>query len=73
MFIFFLIFISRESLFNLLSALYALLLVVIGAVLPVAEVFAEPVASGGFEVSVVSNREGKIQKQIQNNWFTILD
>ena len=37
--------------FNLLSALYALLLVVIGAVLPVAEVFADLVASGGFEVS----------------------
>ena len=31
--------------------MYALLLVVIGAVLPVAEVFADLVASGGFEVS----------------------
>ncbi len=40
----------RESLYNLLSALYALLLIVIGAVLPTAEVFSTSVARDGFEV-----------------------
>ncbi len=40
----------RESLFNVLSAVYALLLVVMGAVFPIAEVFADPVSPGGFEV-----------------------
>ena len=39
----------------MLSGLYALLLVIVGTVLPVAESIADPVSSGAFEVSHVVN------------------
>ncbi len=42
----------RESLFNILSGLYAILLIVMGTTLPLAEIFASGVFLGDFEVEL---------------------
>ncbi|XP_013390900.1 otopetrin-2 [Lingula anatina] len=39
----------RSSLFNILSGLYSIFVIILGAVLPIAEIFAQPVAINFFE------------------------